>query len=49
MAYVQNQRLQKDKIEKLVLGKLSERQKDLFTLLSARNWYDDAPGINSAT
>jgi hypothetical protein len=32
-----------------VLGKLSERQKDLFTLLAAKDWYDTHPVLNRAT
>jgi hypothetical protein len=49
MAYVQNERLQKDKVEQSVLGKLSERQKDLFTLLAAGSWHDTPPKLNNAT
>lgn len=36
-------------MEKSVLGKLSERQKDLFTLLAAKDWYDTHPRLNRAT
>jgi hypothetical protein len=49
LAHTQNENLQKDLAEKSVLGKLSERQKDLFTLLAARDWYDTHPKLNRAT
>jgi hypothetical protein len=49
LAQAQNDNLRKDRVEKSVLGKLSERQKDLFTLLAARDWYDTHPTLNRAT
>lgn len=49
MAQTQNDNLQKDRVEKSVLGKLSERQKDLFLLLAARDWYDTRPQLNRST
>jgi hypothetical protein len=49
MAHVQNEKLQKDRVERSALGKLSERQKDLFTLLAARNWSDTDLGLNTQT
>jgi hypothetical protein len=49
LAQAQNENLQKDRAEKSVLGKLSERQKDLFTLLAAKDWYDTHPKLNRAT
>jgi hypothetical protein len=41
--------LRKDRVEKLVLGILSERQKDLFTLLAAKDWYTTDPTLNRVT
>jgi hypothetical protein len=49
MAYIQNERLQKDRVKKSVLGKLSERQKDLFILLAADGWRDYSPKLNKST
>jgi hypothetical protein len=49
LAQAQNDNLQKDRVEKSVLGKLSERQKDLFTLLAAKDWYDTRPTLNRGT
>jgi hypothetical protein len=49
MAHVQNEKLQKDRVERSALGKLSERQKDLFTLLAARDWRDTDPMLNTQT
>jgi hypothetical protein len=46
LAYAQNERLKKESAEKSALGKLSERQKDLFLLLSARDWHDRNPRLN---
>ena len=46
LAYAQNERLKKENAEKSALGKLSERQKDLFLLLSARDWHDRNPRMN---
>jgi len=49
LAQAQNENLQKARADKSVLGKLSERQKDLFTLLAAKDWYDTHPRLNRAT
>jgi hypothetical protein len=49
LAQAQNDSLRKDRVEKSVLGKLSQRQKDLFTLMAAKNWYDTRPSLNRAT
>ena len=49
LAQAQNENLQKDRAERSVLGKLSERQQDLFTLLAAKDWYDTHPKLNRAT
>jgi hypothetical protein len=49
LAQAQNDNLQKDRAERSALGKLSERQKDLFTLLAAKDWYDTRPKLNRAT
>jgi hypothetical protein len=49
LAQVQNDNLRKDRVEKSVLVKLSERQKDLFTLLATKDWYDTHPTLNRAT
>jgi hypothetical protein len=49
MAQVQNEKLQKDQVERSAIGKLSERQKDLFTLLAARDWRDSDPALNTQT
>jgi hypothetical protein len=49
LAQAQNDNLQKDRAELSALGKLSERQKDLFTLLAAKDWYDTRPKLNRAT
>jgi hypothetical protein len=49
MAHVQNEKLQKDRVEPSALGHLFERQKDLFTLLAARNWSDTDPGLSTQT
>jgi hypothetical protein len=49
LAQAQNDSLRKDRVERSVLGKLSERQKDLFTLLAAKDWYDTRPALNRAT
>jgi hypothetical protein len=46
LAYAQNEKLKKESAEKSALGKLSERQKDLFLLLSARDWHERHPRIN---
>jgi hypothetical protein len=42
-----SEKMETDLLEKSALGQLSERQKDLFTLLSARDWRDDNPSLNS--
>jgi hypothetical protein len=39
-------KMENEALEKSVLGRLSERQKDLFTLLSARDWHDEEPQLN---
>jgi hypothetical protein len=49
LASTQHEKLKKDNVEKSVLGKLSERQKDLFSLLSARDWHDAKPSLNRST
>ena len=48
MASLQNEKVLRDRSEKSVLGKLSERQTALFTLLSAKDWDDHYPRINPA-
>jgi hypothetical protein len=41
-----DKKMDSDLMEKSVLGSLPERQKDLFTLLSARDYGDYKPKIN---
>ena len=48
MASLQNEKVLRDRSEKSVLGKLSDRQNSLFTLLSAEDWEDHHPRLNPA-
>ena len=48
MASLQNEKVLRDRSEKSVLGKLSDRQNSLFVLLSAEDWEDHCPQLNPA-
>jgi hypothetical protein len=49
LAQAQNENLQRARADKSVLGKLSQRQRDLFTLLAAKDWNNTSPMLNEET
>ena len=48
MASLQNEKVLRDRSEKSVLGKPSDRQNSLFILLLAEDWEDHCPRLNPA-